>query len=95
MPAYVIAIMKSQTNADEMAAYVKKAGPSLAGVPVKRLSIYGKHEVLEGEEVEGVVMLEFPTFAEAKAWYDSPAYTDARSHRLKGADFHFMIVDGG
>jgi uncharacterized protein (DUF1330 family) len=34
--------------------------------------------------VEGVVILEFPTFEEAKAWYDSPAYRKVREHRYKG-----------
>jgi uncharacterized protein (DUF1330 family) len=40
------------------------------------------------------VILEFPTFEEAQAWYDSPEYADARQHRLKGADYKFKIEEG-
>jgi uncharacterized protein (DUF1330 family) len=41
-----------------------------------------------------VVILEFPTFEEAKAWYDSPAYRKVREHRYKGADYRAVIVQG-
>ena len=52
---------------------------------MKVLVGYGRHEVLEGDPVEGVVIAEFPTFEAAKAWYDSPAYQAIRPRRLKGA----------
>ena len=39
-------------------------------------------------------LLEFPTFEEAKAWYDSPAYRKVREHRYKGADYRAVIVQG-
>ena len=51
-------------------------------------------ESLEGAPVEGVVILEFPTFAEARAWYDSDAYKAARKHRFLGADYRALIVEG-
>jgi Domain of unknown function (DUF1330) len=38
-------------------------------------------------------ILEFPTFDEAKAWHDSPAYR-VREHRYKGADYRAVIVQG-
>ncbi len=44
--------------------------------------------------MEGVVILQFPTFEEAKAWYDSPAYREAREHRFAGADYRAVIVEG-
>jgi uncharacterized protein (DUF1330 family) len=50
--------------------------------------------VLEGPPVEGVVIAEFPTFEAAKAWYDSPAYTEVRQHRFKGAEYRVVIVEG-
>lgn len=51
-------------------------------------------ETCKGPEVEGVVILEFPFFAEAKAWYDSPAYREVREHRFRGADYRSVIVEG-
>jgi uncharacterized protein (DUF1330 family) len=66
-------IRESTRNPSELEAHTPKAGASLAGHPIKVLAAYGRHEVLEGPEVEGVVIVESPSFAEAKAWYDSPA----------------------
>jgi uncharacterized protein (DUF1330 family) len=48
----------------------------------------------EGEPIEGVVILEFATFEEAEAWYDSPAYQAAVVHRLRGAKYRTFIVQG-
>ena len=50
--------------------------------------------MLEGPDAEGVVILQFPSAAEARAWYDSPAYQAALEHRLKGAAYRVMIVEG-
>jgi hypothetical protein len=36
----------------------------------------------------------FPSFDEAKAWYDSPAYREVREHRFRGADYRAVIVEG-
>ena len=48
----------------------------------------------EGAEVEGVAIIEFPTFAEAKAWYESPGYQEASRHRFLGGDYDVVIVEG-
>ncbi|WP_446718995.1 DUF1330 domain-containing protein [Halomonas sp. SH5A2] len=32
--------------------------------------------------------------AAARAWYESPAYQEARQHRFQGADYRVFIVDG-
>ena len=65
-----------------------------AGHTITPRALYGRQEVLEGAAVEGVAILEFPTFDEAKAWYDSPAYREVREHRYKGADYRAVIVQG-
>jgi DNA replication protein DnaC len=44
------------------------------GHSVKFLVAYGPQQVLEGDAPEGVVIVEFPSTAAARAWYDSPAY---------------------
>jgi uncharacterized protein (DUF1330 family) len=49
---------------------------------------------LEGAPVDGAVILEFPTIADAKAAYDSPLYQEALKHRLKGAEYRVFIVEG-
>jgi uncharacterized protein (DUF1330 family) len=94
MPAYAIFIRERTTNPSEMKTYTEMAGPTLAGHAVKVLAAYGRQDVLEGPEVEGVVIAEFPTIEEAKAWYDGPGYRAAREHRFKGADYRAVIVEG-
>jgi uncharacterized protein (DUF1330 family) len=92
--AYIVFIRDKTTNQAELDTYSQNVGPSMAGHTFTPHAVYGHHEVLEGPPVEGVVILSFPTFAEAKAWYDSPAYTQVRQHRFKGAEYRAVIVEG-
>lgn len=94
MAAFVVFVREKMKDPTEMATYTAKAGPSLQGHDVTVHAAYGRHEVLEGPEMEGAVIVSFPTFAEAKAWYDGPAYREAREHRFKGADYRGFIVEG-
>jgi Domain of unknown function (DUF1330) len=57
---------------------------------------YRPFQLLEGEgPVEGVVVAEFPSMEEAKRWYDSPGYVAVRQHRMRGAKYLGLLVDGG
>jgi hypothetical protein len=38
---------------------------------------------------------EFPSFVIAKAWHDSPAYRAIRPHRINGAEYIGLLVEGG
>jgi uncharacterized protein (DUF1330 family) len=94
MTAYMIFTRESTSNPAELAIYSETASATLAGHPVTPRAFYGHHEVVEGPAAEGVVVLEFPTFADAKAWYNSPAYSEAREHRFKGANYRVIITEG-
>jgi len=94
MAAYLIFQRDTTKDPEEMKTYAGLAGPSMAGHAATPHVVYGKHEVLEGPDVEGVVVVSFPTMEEAKAWYDSPAYTAARAHRFKGSDYRVVLVQG-
>jgi uncharacterized protein (DUF1330 family) len=72
MAAYAIFIREKLRDPDVIEKYNDKAGPSLEGHPAKVLAAYGAIEAPEGAPSEGVVLLEFPTMAAAKAWYDGP-----------------------
>ena len=62
--------------------------------PITPLAFYGPHQVLEGAAAEGVVILSFPDMDAARAWYDSPAYAEARAHRYRAADYRVLMVEG-
>jgi uncharacterized protein (DUF1330 family) len=94
MTAYAVFIRESTRDPAEMEKYSQMAGDTLGGHRVKILAAYGRHEVLEGPDVEGVVILKFPSIEAAKAWYESPEYREAREHRFKGATYRAVIVEG-
>ena len=94
MTAYVVFTREKTLDQSEMDIYRSKAPAARPGHAITALVAYGKYEVLEGDEIEGVVVLSFPSFEEAKAWYHSPAYTEARQHRFKGANYRAVIVEG-
>jgi uncharacterized protein (DUF1330 family) len=94
MPAYAVFIRDRTTDPAEMAIYAQTTPPTTEGRPVTVHAFYGPQEVLEGPPAEGVVILEFPSMAEAKAWYDSPAYQAAKVHRLRGAEYRVIFVEG-
>jgi uncharacterized protein (DUF1330 family) len=94
MPAYVIFIRERTLDQSELDTYATMAPPTLEGLPIKFLAAYGRQEVLEGPAPEGVAIAEFPSLEEAKHWYESPAYQAAARHRLKGATYRGLVVEG-
>jgi len=96
MPAYMIALNRSVHDIRKLDDYWKAAGPTFEGRGAKFLSIYTPLAPLElMEPLEGVVLIEFPDVAAAKAWYESPAYQKAKQHRDGAVDTEFFIIDGG
>jgi uncharacterized protein (DUF1330 family) len=74
----------------------------LEGVPAT-LSQYGGRYIVRGgkfEIVEGnwqptrVVMLEFPSMAQAKLWYHCEEYKDMKAARHKSARTDVVLVEG-
>jgi uncharacterized protein (DUF1330 family) len=94
MPAYVVITKTRTRDASELALYSKQAPAFMAGHAATFLARFGACEVKEGSGAEGVAIIEFPTFAEAKAWYESPAYQEASHHRFRGGDYNIVIVEG-
>jgi len=94
MPAYMIFIREQTLDRTELEAYWAKVASTLEGIPIKVLSAYGPHITLEGPNVEGVVIAEFPSVEAARQWYDSPAYQAAMTHRQRGAIYRGLIVEG-
>ena len=62
--------------------------------PIEVLVADGKHEILEGDPIEGMVIVKFPSVKTAKDWINSEAYQDIAKHRKLGATHHGLIVEG-
>lgn len=94
MPAYVIADVRI-TDSVAYERYKTLTPTAIAKNGGRFLSRGGQTEVLEGGWQPGrVVILEFPDYAAAKAFYDSPEYREAREARKDAADFKMLVVDG-
>jgi uncharacterized protein (DUF1330 family) len=92
--AYIVFTRLRTRNPEEVKLYAEQAPKFLAGHAIRFLAQFGHFEVKEGGGVEGVAILEFPSFSEAKAWYESPAYQSASRHRYMGEDYSAVIVQG-
>lgn len=51
-------------------------------------------QVLEGSDVESVVIMRFPTMEDALEWYRSDAYQQALPHRLAASRTQTILVQG-
>jgi uncharacterized protein (DUF1330 family) len=95
MPAYFVAVRRTTTSPDELKVYKTTAGASFAGRRFRQLvGSEDKVRVLVGEDCEGLGVLEFPSFAEAEAWFDSPEFQESWGHLLKASDVEAFIVEG-
>ncbi|MDB5580760.1 MAG: hypothetical protein JWR80_5936, partial [Bradyrhizobium sp.] len=72
MVAYLVFTREETTDPLEMDIYARTAPDSLAGHSVTPRAFYGAFEMLEGDSIEGGLILEFPSMAEARDWYRSP-----------------------
>ena len=94
MTAYIVFIRNHLNDPVEFAKYKEKGRAAKGDHKYALLANYGAHEVLEGEDSDGVVILSFPTMEEARAWYHSPAYQEAKRHRDKAATSRVVLVQG-
>jgi uncharacterized protein (DUF1330 family) len=99
MPAYLICIRDAPVrDQDSMNEYSRRnrenAAESRTAHHLAPLVVYGALQALEGPAPDGVIVLQFPSAAAARAWYESPAYQAALPFRQKAADYSVFIVDG-
>lgn len=94
MPAYVIADIEV-TDPARYDEYRKLAGPAVQKYGGRYLVRGGAHEVLEGDwSPKRVVLLEFPSAAQARAFYHSPEYAAARAARTGASHSNLIVVEG-
>ena len=56
----------------------------MKGHPIEVLAADGKHEVLEGDPIEGMVIVKFPSVKAAKDWIYSEAYQRRQASQTRG-----------
>jgi uncharacterized protein (DUF1330 family) len=94
MSAYVVFTRTKTIDQKELEEYWTGIKATMEGHPIEVLVAYGKHEVLEGDPIEGIVIAKFPNVTAAKGWYYSEAYQSVAKHRKLGAIYQGLIVEG-
>jgi uncharacterized protein (DUF1330 family) len=92
--AYFIAEV-DVTNAQQYGEYAKLSPGVIEKFGGRFVARGGQVATLEGPTAAGrVVVVEFPSFERAKAFYDSAEYQTIRKLRLGAATFRGMLVEG-
>jgi uncharacterized protein (DUF1330 family) len=75
--------------------YRKRVPATIAAHGGRYLARGGSTELLEGEfDVKRFVIVEFPSIAALRTWYDSPEYRPLKEIRERSSRSMMMIVDG-
>jgi uncharacterized protein (DUF1330 family) len=95
MPAYMVYVCQEVWDRAKLEEYWRAIGPTIEGYGARGLSAYAPFEQLEGEPVEGVVVVEFPSRERARAWYESDAYKAIRHLRTESARYIGVLAEAG
>jgi uncharacterized protein (DUF1330 family) len=94
MPAYVIAQVTVR-DAATYQRYRELAPISIAAYGGRYLARGGATMTLTGGwQPTRLVVVEFPSVGEARAWWDSPEYAEAKSIREASADAQIVLTEG-
>ncbi len=94
MPAYLIARVHV-TDPVRYAEYMKITPGVIEKFGGRFIARGGETETLEGEtESSRVVLIEFPSLVEARAFYYSREYTETKVLREGAATAQFVAVEG-
>ena len=94
MAAYVIAELAIEDQ-EGFGRYREMVPATIAAYGGRYLARGGRTAVLEGEgSPERIVLLEFPSFEQAQAWWASEEYAEAKALRQATARTRLMVVEG-
>ena len=94
MPAYVL-VEVEVLDPETYARYLPLASPAVEAYGGRYLARGGKTDILEGAAATGrVALLEFPTLARAREWWESDQYAAARAVRRNAARMRMVAVEG-
>jgi uncharacterized protein (DUF1330 family) len=94
--AYVISAIEGIVDEATVRRYAELTGPAIGRFGGRFIVSNAEPVVVEGESPSAhLSMVEFPTIEDAKSWYDSPEYAEARA--ITPATFRgrvLMFVEG-
>ncbi len=94
MPAYLISDV-SVRDAEAFQTYRTRAAAAIARYGGRYLARVGAIEPLEGSwRPERIIIVEFPSVEQARAWYRSAEYASALAVRDQALSRDLILVDG-
>jgi uncharacterized protein (DUF1330 family) len=94
MPAGYIIANVNVTNPEQYDAYRKLSTEAATAHGAEFVVRGGQQKILEGNLHSRTVVLKFPSFAAAQAYYDSVEYSKARDARAGAALMNMIAVEG-
>jgi len=95
MPAYIVAMM-TVNDPDVYRQYTDRTPPTVKKHGGKFLTRGEPVSTLEGETYEGrMVLIEFPSTENVKAWMADPAYQEAMAFRHASSVMHRLLLQEG
>ena len=94
MSAYVLVQVEVQ-DAATYEKYKPMVPPTIAAYGGRIIVRGGKSEILEGDwSPKRMVVLEFPSVEQAKKWWASEEYAEAKALRQRSAKTQMIVVEG-
>lgn len=94
MSAYAIAHLYKISMEPEIVEYLEKIDATLRPYNGRFLVHGGNIEVLEGSWPGHLIVIEFPDYQHARAWYESPAYQSILGLRTRNAVGDAILAHG-
>jgi uncharacterized protein (DUF1330 family) len=94
MAAYMVVDL-TVNDPEGFAQYREMVPPTIAAYGGRYLARGGAITPMEGGwDPKRITVLEFPSVEQAKAWWDSPEYAEAKALRMRTAETRMIIVEG-
>lgn len=94
MAAYAAGHLREVSMNADIVKYLQRIDATLEPFEGRFLVHGAKPEVLEGEFLGDLIVIEFPGRERARAWYDSAAYQEILPLRTDNSEGDIIIVDG-
>lgn len=94
MTAYAIGQLRNVDLNQGIVDYLRGIDASLAPFDGRFIIHGGRKEALEGQPVDDLIVIAFPSLEAARGWYASPAYQALIPLRRQGAEGEIYLMDG-
>jgi uncharacterized protein (DUF1330 family) len=94
MPKGYIIARVTVRDPEAYALYAQGAAIAQSKHGARVLARAGRCEPLEGEARPRNVILEFDSYEQARAYYNSPEYRAAREHRIGKSEGELLLLEG-